>query len=315
MSASMPAGPQIVAVGVACLDHAVAVESLSAGERIQCIGYVQAGGGMAATAMVAAQRLGARCALASSAANDPAGRFIREQLQDEGLDVKYFRLRRGGRTSTSLCLSEKATGRKLIIGLCGGARRLTPRDVDRGFWQMVEQARVLHLDGTHPQLALAAARRARTAGVTVHLDATSIGPSCDEFLGVADVVFASQTFVQSRLRAEPAPDILDLLAKITPARWVGLTLGGAGSVALDRATGERFFQPAYEVDVIDTVGAGDAYHGTISFALSRGWPLKRAMQLAAAVGALCCCGLSGRGTLPTLDQAKQFLQKARPVAQ
>ncbi len=53
--------PEIVAVGVACLDHAVAVEDLNQGERINAQRYVQTGGGMAATGMVAAARMGGRC--------------------------------------------------------------------------------------------------------------------------------------------------------------------------------------------------------------------------------------------------------------
>ena len=50
--------PEIVAIGVACMDHAVAVEDLNAGERIGAQRYIQTGGGMAATGMVAAARLG-----------------------------------------------------------------------------------------------------------------------------------------------------------------------------------------------------------------------------------------------------------------
>ena len=98
--------PDIVAIGVACMDHAVAVESLSGGERIGAQRYVQTGGGMAATGMVAAARLGARCSLASSAGDDPAGHFLRDELAGEGIDLTYFRLRPSGRTGVSLCLSE-----------------------------------------------------------------------------------------------------------------------------------------------------------------------------------------------------------------
>lgn len=306
--------PEIVAVGVACLDHAVAVESLAPPhERIGARRYVQAGGGMAATGMVAAARLGGRCALASSAGDDPAGRYIREELAREGINLDYFRLRPTGRTGVSLCLSEITARRKLIIGLAGGTQRMTPADVDDGFWQMVCRARLLHLDGFHAELAVAAGQSARDAGVPVHLDATIGGPTSDRFLAVSDIVFASQTFAEQRFGVDVTPKVLEWLLDLTPARWVGLTMGAAGSVALDRKTGRRFHQPAFDIDVLDTVGAGDSYHGAMSFALARGYPMDKAMRLAAAVGAMCCLGLGGREGLPTLRQAQAFLRKAKPL--
>jgi sulfofructose kinase len=306
-------GPQIVAVGVACMDHGVAVESLSAGERISARRYVQTGGGMAATGMVAAARLGARCSLASSAGDDSAGHFIRDELASEGIDLTYFRLRPEGRTGTCLCMSETCSGRKLIIGLAGGAKRMTAKDVDEGFYRMVRGANLLHLDGFHGDLALAAADQARAAGVPVHLDATIGGPTSDRFLAVSDIVFASQSFCEGRFGADVSPKALEWLLDITPARWVGLTMGAAGSVALDRKSGKRHFQPAFEIEVLDSVGAGDSFHGAMSFALARGWPMDKAMRLATAVGAMCCMGLGGREGLPTLRQAQAFLRKARPL--
>jgi sugar/nucleoside kinase (ribokinase family) len=306
--------PEIVAIGVACMDHAVAVESLTGGERVNSQRYVQTGGGMAATGMVAAARLGARCSLASSAGDDPAGHFLRDELAGEGIDLTYFRLRPSGRTGVSLCLSETCSGRKLIIGLAGGTQRMTPVDVDEGFYRMVRRAKLLHLDGFHADLALAAAQQARAAGVPVHLDATIGGPTSNRFLAVSDIVFASQSFCERRFDADVSPKALTWLADITPARWVGLTMGAAGSMALDRKTNRRYFQPAFEIEVLDTVGAGDSFHGAMSFALARGWPMDKAMRLATAVGAMCCLGLGGREGLPTLRQAQAFLRKAKPLA-
>ena len=164
------------------------------------------------------------------------------------------------------------------------------------------------------ELALAAAQQARAAGVPVHLDATMGGPTSNRFLAVSDIVFASQSFCERRFGEDVSPKVLAWLADITPARWVGLTMGAAGSIALDRKTSRRYFQPAFEIHVLDTVGAGDSFHGAMSFALARGWPMDKAMRLATAVGAMCCLGLGGREGLPTLRQAQAFLRKAKPLA-
>ncbi len=305
------AGPEIVAVGVACLDHAVAVDDLDAGERIGARKYVLAGGGMAATAMVAAARLGGRCALASSTGDNWAGHLIHDELHSEGIDLRYFRFRPGGRTSISLCMSEIKSHKKTIIGLSGGNQRLTPEDVNEGFWRMVRRAKILHLDGFHGELGVRAGQVAKEAGVPVHMDCTTGGVQKDAFLTLADIVFASQTFSEQRFKVDASPKVLEWLVDLTPARYVGLTMGAKGSVALDRKTGRRYFQPAFDIEVLDTVGAGDSYHGAMSFALSRGWPMTRAMRLATAVGAMCCMGLGGRDGLPTLRAAQAFLRRAR----
>lgn len=309
----MASGPEIVAVGVACLDHAVAVDDLAGGERIGARKYVLAGGGMAATGMVAAARLGGVCALASSAGDDWAGRLVHEELLGEGINLDYFLFRPTGRTGISLCLADVRTHRKIIIGLSGGNQRLTKADVDEGFWRMVRGAKILHLDGFHEDLGLAAGECAREAGVPVHLDCTMSGPITGKFLAVSDIVFASQTYAERRFGVDASPKVLPWLLDLTPARYVGLTMGAAGSVAMDRKTGKQFFQPAFDIDVLDTVGAGDSYHGAMSFALARGWPMDRAMRLATAVGAMCCLGLGGREGLPTMAQARAFLRKARPL--
>lgn len=306
--------PEIVAIGIACMDYAVAVEDLNGGERTSALRYVQTGGGMAATGMVAAARLGASCSLASSAGDDPAGRFVRDELAGEGIDLTYFRLRRTGRTGMSLCMAETSTGRKRIIGLAGGSQRLTTADVDEGFYRMIRRAKLLHLDGFHVELGVRAGQCAREAGVPVHLDATIGGPTSDRFLAVSDIVFASQSFCERRFETDVSPKALEWMLDITPARWVGLTMGAAGSIALDRKSGKRYFQPAFDVQVLDTVGAGDSFHGAMSFALARGWPMEKAMRLATAVGAMCCMGLGGREGLPSLKQAQAFLRKAKPLA-
>ena len=179
---------------------------------------------------------------------------------------------------------------------------------------MLAGAKLLHLDGFHAELALKAGECARDAGVPVHLDCTIGGATSEKFLRVSDIVFASQTFAERQFGVDVTPKVLEWLLDLTPARYVGLTMGAAGSIALDRKTGKRYFQPAFDIQVFDTVGAGDSYHGAMSFALARGWPLDKAMRLATAVGAMCCLGLGGREGLPTLRQAQAFLRKAKPVA-
>jgi len=69
------------------------------------------------------------------------------------------------------------------------------------------------------------------------------------------------------------------------------------------------------VNAVDTVGAGDAFHGSIAYAALRGWAFPKAMRFAAAVGAMSCTALSPRAPLPTLRQVQRFLKEREDQAQ
>lgn len=98
----------------------------------------------------------------------------------------------------------------------------------------------------------------------------------------------------------------DLLGELDMYSLIRTRVLSKGSIGYDER--DRLIrQTAYRVDVVDSVGAGDAYHGAIIYAAIHGWSLDKAMQLGSACGALCCTQLSGRTGLPTLRQAQRFL--------
>jgi sugar/nucleoside kinase (ribokinase family) len=87
-----------------------------------------------------------------------------------------------------------------------------------------------------------------------------------------------------------------------------VTLGERGAVACwDRGL-QRL--PAYPVEVVDTTGAGDAYHGAFMYALLQGWDVPRMAKFASAVGSLNCRAMGGRSALPTRAEVDRFMQRA-----
>ena len=65
--------------------------------------------------------------------------------------------------------------------------------------------------------------------------------------------------------------------------------------------------PAYAVDVVDTTGAGDAYHGAFLYALLQDWAPPRMAQFASAVGSMNCRAIGGRSALPTRREVDAFM--------
>ena len=84
-----------------------------------------------------------------------------------------------------------------------------------------------------------------------------------------------------------------------------VTQGQAGSVC--HSNGGTFHTPAFEVDVVDTTGAGDVFHGAFIHGLLQGWELGKAAEFASAVAAIKCRQLGGRAGIPTFEKTMEFL--------
>jgi sulfofructose kinase len=89
-------------------------------------------------------------------------------------------------------------------------------------------------------------------------------------------------------------------------RHAGVTRGAGGYVWAGQ-DGKMGHQPAFELEVVDTTGAGDAFHGAFAWALAQGLPASECARVAAAVSALKCRGLGARSGLPTRAELDSFL--------
>jgi ribokinase len=88
--------------------------------------------------------------------------------------------------------------------------------------------------------------------------------------------------------------------------WVVVqTEGEQGSITITRE--DSFHTPAFPVDVVDTTGAGDVFHGAYLYGIRQGWNLRRIARFSAAAAALECTALGGRIAMPTLTAVEQFL--------
>lgn len=85
---------------------------------------------------------------------------------------------------------------------------------------------------------------------------------------------------------------------------VYVTQGSAGCDWLEN--GGRQHQPAFKVDVVDTTGAGDVFHGALAVALATGGNLAESVRFASGVAALKCTRPGGRAGIPDCDQTRSF---------
>ena len=247
-------------------------------------------GGPVPMALLAAARLGVPAALVGVVGDDPAGRFVREALAAEGIDLRHLLVRPRLATPTSLVLVH---GEARTIVECGQAEvgaflgeELVPVLADR-----LAETRFLLVDARFPALQEAAAREVRRRGGHVVLDAGHPRPGVDTLLPLADVAVLSRTW-GDRQGLSPG-EALDRIAEAMPAPGRGdgrrtiaaVTLGAEGVIA--RIDGGPVLRiPGHPVRAVDTTGAGDVFHGVLAAALWRGEPPERALRLANAAAAL-----------------------------
>ena len=256
------------------------------------------GGGMTATALVAAGRLGAKTALRSVVGDGPLGRMILDELAGEGVDVSGV-LRDAGRIGPMVLVCvDGATGERRFP--C--AQGLHDDDVPVGDAPSMDAVGCVLVDGSRAAMSVPAAEAARAAGVPVVGDVEGLGEGMRKLLPSIDYAIVSHECAR-RIAAAPRA-ACEKIREMGPSVAI-VTLGEAGSACL---TDDGFIEtPSFPVEVVDTTGAGDAYHGAFCFGLVSGLPLKTNLQLSCAVGAMNCRRLGGRSGLPTLAEVRAFL--------
>jgi sugar/nucleoside kinase (ribokinase family) len=299
---------QIIGLGLATIDILMRLEEMPAWEKFNYLQDLKfEGGGPAGTALVAAARLGARAGFIGTAGNDPAGDLKVDGFRREGVDTAGLVRRPFPEDQVALVFVHARTGERTFAApLKFGQAPLRPEELDRAY---LTAADLLHLDGFHFEAALQAASWMRAAGKQVVLDAGkttgSLDPRLPELVRMSDVAICAAGVVEFLTGiADLAAGAQEVL-RLGP-RVVVETRGEAGSHTFTRD--EAFHTPAFQVNVVDTTGAGDVFHGAYAAGLLQGWDLRRVARFASAAAALKCTRLGGRAGIPTMGEVEEFLK-------
>ena len=293
--------PHIAGAGVCCLDHIVIAPQIAWGESTHVSNYFAQGGGLVATALVACARLGARCDLFSLVGDDQVGDQIVAELVAEGVATAGV-MRIEGSSPFSLIHVDEHSGERTIFHRTGRGLEWHPGAHDL---RAIGKCDVLLIDHVYPALALAAADEARAHGVPVVADVMPSARNA-ELLRRVDVLIAPRHFARAIGCKGDLDAALDAIHELGPTTAV-ITLGADGWVSSDSSGRGR--GSAFQVEVVDTTGAGDVFHGAFAYGLARGWDTARCAEFASAVAAIKCTKPGGRTGLPSLAQAVAFLRE------
>ena len=195
---------------------------------------------------------------------------------------------------------------------CGIGIRISRWDPGAVPRDAVTAGRLLIVDCHETAAATQAARYAREAGVPTIVDVEKVRPGIAELLQQIDVIIAAQDFPCALTGHEDLGRALAAMADEFRATLVCATLGEQGSLA--RYAGREIRTPAFQVDCVDTTGAGDVFRGAFAAAClkSPDADVEDLLEYANAVAALNCRALGARGGIPTPGEVDELLCGAPP---
>jgi len=305
----------VLCVGIAVADvMAKPIDDIPDWDRLGTLDQIEHHtGGCAVNAGVDLVRLGASVAVSACIARDGAGMFLRQSLQDAGLDVSGLVETDRAATSYTFVMIG-SDGRRRYLHHIGANAHFTEADVPT---ELIARARVLHLGGSllmpamdgEPTVRLLA--RAREVGVITSMD-TAYNPNVDSRALIEPCLPRLDVFVPSVEEAGAITGESDPEAML---RWLGrfgvphlgIKLGEEGCIFLAESAVRRY--PAFRVPVVDGSGAGDAFMAGFLYGLLQGWDLYRSATFANATAAHCIQAIGCSTGVPAAERVLDFMAR------
>ncbi len=273
------------------------------GDKLQVDELGVMDGGLVGTALVTVARLGGRaCFLGKMGGSEWAIRAV-DQLNREGVDTSLVIREDGAGPHFAMVLTLQTDAQRTIFYSKSAVRYPDATQVPAEDW--IGRSRVFLFDSGSGIGGLSFARVARKVGIPVVIDAEQMVDGLTDLLESTDHIVIPESLavqLQPKWTRDTDPAIL----RAREDQTVVVTLGEDGCLA--RAPGEGIVRlPAFEVEVVDTTGCGDVFHGAYALGVARGYDLTTRCRLASAAAAIAATRLGGRTGIPTFDAVQAFL--------
>ena len=265
-------------------------------------------GGKGSNQAVACHRAGADVTLVTKVGNDVFGKVATDFYEKEGMDTTYVLHDSEKETGVALIEVDTASAENAIVVVPAACNAFTDSDIE-AIRPLIEKADILLMQLEINLSAIEKATKiAKENGVTIVMNPAPAQPVSDELLSQMDYVTPNEheaetitgVKVDSLESARRAAQVFH--EKGVPN--VVITLGSMGSYGSD---GKRdVLLPRLPVGAIDSTGAGDAFNGGFTMALSEGHDLFTAMRYGNVCGALCVTKLGTAPAMPTREEIDRF---------
>lgn len=284
-----------------CVVGSINLDLVASGAPLPCPGetilgaqFQQHPGGKGANQALAARRLGAEVKMIGCVGDDSLAESALALLRKDGVDVSDVMSEIGTSTGVAL-ISVSADGENQITVASGANARVSPDDIGA----MPTCDIVLCQLEVPVEAVLAAADRANETGALFAINLAPAMAVPDELIRKADIVIVNE--VEAAFYGDTLHESGGLVA---------LTLGSEGAVLFKRGR-ELAREPALDVSVVDTTGAGDTFCAALAVALAEGQDAGQALKFASAAAALAVTRPGAQPSLPRRAAVEQVLEASR----
>lgn len=308
------AKPRVNLIGLSSWDRLIAVPAYpEVGGQADVLEEVSAPGGTTTNTAVALARLGAEVGLATAVGDDDRGELVLAGLRAEGIDTSWVTVKAGEVTDlATVIVSREPLDRTIFWEQGAQLRRHDKLDI---FGLLSGDVLVIDV-GDAPlrrfllDLPAHTVPNAQLLGSLTYLANEQLEDAFDLALrhdvivtNVRDLLDVTGTWTLS-----DATTALQHRMRGETLRAALITLGAQGCHIVTED--ERKRVPAYQVDVVDPTGAGDAFVAGVAWGMAQRWDWEETARFANAVGALSCCSLGAQTSLPSLEDVRTLMRDA-----
>jgi sugar/nucleoside kinase (ribokinase family) len=296
----------ILGLGAVAVDDLVYVPSYpSADSKVRITDADRQCGGLTATALVTAARLGCGCAYAGVMGTDANSDYALQAMAAEGIRMDLVQRVPEARVFHSIIIVDDSGGRTLF---CDG-RNVVGAGNDWPAEEVIASARVLLVDHIGLAGMVRASRLARAAGVLVVADIErNTSGEIEELLTLIDHLVVPEYFAVAQTKTQDPGAAAQALLQ-PHHRAVVVTCGARGSWYIEAGMTQAAHQPAVRVPVVDTTGCGDVFHGAYAAGLVKGMDLQSRVRFAGVAAALKATRRGGQAGCPKLVEVEASMRK------
>ena len=287
-------------------------------QKTMALSYEVHPGGVAGNVITQIARLGVPTGWIGKIGDDATGNILLEEFRKDGIDASHAEQVAGKNSMFTWILIDKQ-GNRTITMFPNVLNEFTGNDVRDKHRDVIASSKVLMAEACVLPLepVIAAMEIARESGVTVVFD-LDVTPSdielmnmgttedLEKVLSLTDVFIPCKAAAVELLGTDEIEDNVEKLLRYD-MKAVAVTLGERGCVVTEGKDRSRHID-GFKVDVVDSTGAGDAFHGGFVYGLLQNWTIDRTARFANACGALCCRSVGARSSA-TIDEVEQFIEQ------
>jgi ribokinase len=292
----------LMGIGCAAIDDLLFVDVFPAADsKARVKSMTRQGGWLVATALVASARLGLKTAYAGILGYDEESQWVENDLKREGVDVSPVVHRADAMPIHAYIVVDENHTRTILFHQV----RRVPGIEDFPEKETIQATCMLLIDDTTSPEILKIAALARSLGIPVIADFER-EPSQAMTTAVDHLIVPAHLALDATQTSDPREATRLLWHE---QREVVIVTVGAKGCWYYTGGGGVLHHPAFEVDVVDTTGCGDVFHGAYAVGLNEGWDIEQRIRFASAAAAIKATHPGGRQGIPNRAEVEVFLNE------